>query len=109
MYGLKLSDIEKINSVFANYGEIDKVILYGSRAKGNYQNSSDIDLSIVGEIDLDKILKIETKLDDLLLPYQIDLCVLKKIENSDLLDHINRVGVVFYRNSVKEFQLTSPF
>lgn len=109
MYGLKLSDIEKINSVFANYSEIDKVILYGSRAKGNYQNSSDIDLSIVGEIDLDKILKIETKLDDLLLPYQIDLCVLKKIENSDLLDHINRVGVVFYRNSVKEFQLTSPF
>ena len=109
MYGLKTSDIERIKSVFANYSEIDKVILYGSRAKGNYQNSSDIDLSIVGDIDLDKILKIETILVDLLLPYHIALCVLKKIENSDLLDHINRVGVVFYKNSIKEFQLTNPF
>ncbi|HSF52138.1 MAG TPA: hypothetical protein VLA71_00220 [Algoriphagus sp.] len=47
-------------------------------------------------ISLTELLKIENELDDLLLPYQIDLSILKKIDNSDLLDHIRRVGKVFF-------------
>ncbi len=41
--------IKKIRAVFANYGEIKKVLLYGSRAKGNNRFNSDIDLCIEGE------------------------------------------------------------
>ena len=100
MYGLKDIHIKKISSVFANYKAIDKVILYGSRAKGNYHNSSDIDLSLVGNsLDLSMLLQIENKLDDMLLPYKIDLSILSKIENPDLIEHINRVGVVFYQKT----------
>jgi predicted nucleotidyltransferase len=96
MYGLKERDIEKIKSVFCEYPEIDKVILYGSRAKGNYRKNSDIDLSIVGAVNLDKILSIETKLDDLFLPYEFDLSIFNKIKNIALKEHINRVGLTFY-------------
>ena len=103
MYGLKESHIKKIQSVFANYSAINRVILYGSRAKGNYQNSSDIDLSLVGEdLDLTTLLKIENELDDLLLAYNIDLSVYHLIENQDLSDHINRVGTVFYEKVKSE-------
>ena len=49
MYGLKDIHINKIQSVFENYSNIEKAILYGSRAKGNYRNGSDIDLTLVGE------------------------------------------------------------
>lgn len=98
MYGLKERNIEKIKSVFCEYPEIDKVILYGSRAKGNYRKNSDIDLSIVGEVNLDKILSIETKLDDLFLPYEFDLSIFNKIKNIALKEHINRVGLTFYEN-----------
>lgn len=44
MYGLDTEDIEAINKVFSKYSEIENAILYGSRAKGNYRNDSDIDL-----------------------------------------------------------------
>ncbi len=96
MYGLKERDIEKIKSVFCEYPEIDKVMLYGSRAKGDYRKNSDIDLSIVGGVNLDKILSIETKLDDLFLPYEFDLSIFNKIKNIALKEHINRVGLTFY-------------
>lgn len=104
MYGLKETDIEKIKSVFANFTEIDKAILYGSRAKGNFRDGSDIDLSLVGKnLDLNKILRIETELDDLLLPYNIDISIFDKIENLELIDHINRVGVIFYEKMNKDY------
>lgn len=101
-YGLKPHIIEQINSVFAHYPQIETVILYGSRAKGNFRYGSDIDLTIKGEdLTLSQLLKIENELDDLLLPYKIDLSLLEKIKDADLLDHIRRVGIVFYqRNSV---------
>ena len=95
-FGLRDTDIEKIVSVFTQYAEIEKAILYGSRAKGNYRNGSDIDLTLVGNVDFTTLLKIENQLDDLLLPYKIDLSVLHKIENEDLLEHIDRVGKILY-------------
>jgi len=100
MFGLKEIDIQKINSVFAEFLEIEKAILYGSRAKGNFRNGSDIDFSLTGkDLNIKILLKIENKLDDLLLPYNIDISILNKIENPDLVKHIERVGKVFYERS----------
>lgn len=97
MYGLSPIDIEKIKSVFNRHKEVDKAILYGSRAKGNYREYSDIDISLVGnELNLSKLIEMETELDDLLLPYKIDLSLFHSIENKDLVDHINRVGIEFF-------------
>ena len=105
MYGLKEIHIHKINSVFANYKAIDKAILYGSRAIGNYRNGSDIDLSLVGKkLDLTTLLAIENELDDLFLPYKIDLSILHKTENKDLVEHIKHVGVVFYEKSLRNWK-----
>ncbi|WP_321826277.1 restriction endonuclease subunit S [Maribacter dokdonensis] len=99
MYGLKPHTIKSIQGVFAKYPDIDKAILFGSRAKGNYRNGSDIDLTLVGNnLTLSQQFAIETALDDLLLPYKMDLSIFHKIENQDLIDHINRVGITFYEN-----------
>lgn len=96
-FGLKNQTIHAISEVFRMHPQIGVAILYGSRAKGNYRPNSDIDLTLKGEnLDLTELLKIENELDDLLLPYKIDLSVYHNIENKDLLDHIDRVGVVFY-------------
>ena len=95
-FGLKESTITKINNIFSLYPSIDKVVLYGSRAKGNYRNGSDIDLTIFGEVTYSQLNQIETQLDDLLLPYTIDLSLFNQMDNVDLIDHINRVGKVFY-------------
>ena len=98
--GLSEETIQKIQSVFLKYPKIDQVLIYGSRAKGNYSRGSDIDLTIPGrKINFSELLKIENELDDLLLPYKIDLSLLRQIENDDLLDHIDRVGFEIYRRN----------
>lgn len=92
-YGLSEEVIKGIQSVLRKYQKVEKTVLYGSRAKGNYRPNSDIDLTLFGnELDLATKFKIETDLDDLLLPYKIDLSVFHSIENLDLIDHINRRG-----------------
>ena len=95
-YGLPASAIHKICAIFQQYPQIEKVMLYGSRAKGSYRVGSDIDLSIQGDVDVDTLLKIENEIDDLLLPWSVDLSILHKIDNMDLVEHIRRCGVGFY-------------
>lgn len=99
-YELKEIDIQKIISVFATYPEIEKAILHGSHAKGNYREGSDIDLSLVGNtLNFDILLKIETQLDDLLLPYTIDISLYQELDSFDLIQHINRVGICVYKKN----------
>jgi|SRR5690606_37636301 len=97
MFGLKPHTIQAIQQVFLQYPALKKAVLYGSRAKGNYRNGSDIDLTLEGEsLDLTTLQKIENDLDELMLPYKMDISLLKHIRNAELREHINRVGVVFY-------------
>ena len=97
-FGLKESTIDQINTVLAQYPQVESAILYGSRAKGNYRPGSDIDLTLTGyQVDLALIHKVELALDDLLLPYTIDLSAYRQLGNPELIDHIERVGKLFYR------------
>jgi len=96
-YGLKKECIEKIIEIFERHDEIEAAILYGSRAKGNFKSGSDIDLTLLGQgLNLTRLNKISLELDDLLLPYTFDLSLFHHIKRPDLIDHIQRVGKVFY-------------
>ena len=101
-YGLKEHVVENINGVFTQHIEVKQATLYGSRAKGNYKNGSDIDLTMHGDADLtlNVMYKIMTELDDLLLPYMIDLSIFSTIGDPDVVEHIQRVGVLFYEADV---------
>ena len=107
MFGLKQQHIEAINTCFTKLTQIEQVILYGSRAMGNYRTGSDIDLTIVGELDSRDFTELEIQLDDLMLPYKIDLSILIQIDNPELKDHIHRNGKVFYQK-VDQFVLREP-
>ncbi|MCK9293554.1 MAG: nucleotidyltransferase domain-containing protein [Desulfobulbaceae bacterium] len=98
-YGLKDETVEGIKGVFAKYPEVDEAILYGSRAKGNFRLGSDIDLTLKGEwLNLQLLNKISLAIDDLLLPYHVDLSIYHQIDNPDLIAHIERVGKIFYQS-----------
>lgn len=106
-FGLSITTIEKMNAVFACFPEIEKAILYGSRAKGNFKRGSDVDLTLCGDaITPDVRAKVASALDDLLLPYTIDLSVFNTLNHTELREHIERVGVTFYErvnsNNVEE-------
>lgn len=97
-FGLSRAVIDAINGVFSSYPAIQQVILYGSRAKGSQRPGSDIDLAIVAPaLGEQQLPEIETRLDELSLPYTIDLSLLHTIRNPALVEHVRRVGVAFYR------------
>lgn len=99
-YGLASETVERINRVFAAHPEVEQAVLYGSRAMGTQKAGSDIDLTLKGDaLNLPLLLKIENELDDLLLPYKIDLSIYRALDNPALVEHINRVGKVFYSKS----------
>jgi uncharacterized protein len=108
-YGLKESVIQQISAVLARHPQVDQAILYGSRAKGNYKNGSDIDLALCGGADLTLrvLYRIMDEIDDLLMPYTIDLSILSHITDADVVEHIERVGVTFYEKSAVQALLTA--
>jgi predicted nucleotidyltransferase len=97
-FGLQESTVKKICDVLALYPQVETAVLYGSRAKGNYKNGSDIDLTLFGGPDLTmKVLySIMDEIDDLLLPYTFDLSIFNHISDPDVIEHIQRVGVALY-------------
>ncbi len=107
-FGLEAVTIAKICAVFARYPQVEKAVIFGSRAKGNYKPGSDIDLSLYGDAGLTRevLYQIMAEIDDLLLPYTIDLSIFHALSDPDFIGHIQRVGVVFYeKKSVVEGSL----
>ncbi len=99
--GLSESTLDKLYSVFKKHTAIETALVYGSRAKGNYKAGSDIDLTIKGDvIPFLELMKIEDEIDDLYLPYMVDISHYKNLKNTDLIDHIDRVGVSIYEKAV---------
>lgn len=92
-HGLPSQTVEKIHTVFSRFPAIEKAVLYGSRAKGTYKPGSDIDLTLYGDaLTTAELGAIVEELDDLLLPYQIDLSILEQIAHAKLREHIECVG-----------------
>jgi predicted nucleotidyltransferase len=97
-FGLPENTINKINFVFVKYPEIEEVIIYGSRAKGDFREGSDIDITLKGETLNDRILtNVSIDLDELNTPYLFDISLLNTLKSSSLIDHINRIGKTFYK------------
>ncbi len=97
-YGLNDTTIEQIRVVLSRYREVERAVLYGSRARGTAKIGSDIDLTLIGGDDLDLSIlgKIFDDLDDLLLPYTFDLSLFSLISDPDMRAEIQRTGAVFY-------------
>jgi len=101
--GLPDAAIAAIRQVLASHPEVEAAILYGSRALGRHRPASDIDLTLIGTaisgpaISAAALARIDADLDDLLLPWMIDLSCLASIDHPALLAHNERAGVELYR------------
>lgn len=97
MYGLTDDELKKLRTLFARQKEIEQVVLYGSRAKGNYKPFSDVDITLVG-LDLTRrhLNQLVADIDESSLPYQFDISIFHAITNAELVEHIKRKGVLLY-------------
>ncbi|PWR71409.1 nucleotidyltransferase domain-containing protein [Methanospirillum lacunae] len=95
--GLSEVQISRIRSIFESYPNIHQVILFGSRAMGSHRYGSDIDIAVdSADVTLNDLLHLNALIDDLNLPFKVDLIQIQRIENPDLIDHIHRVGKILY-------------
>ncbi|MGA2977773.1 MAG: nucleotidyltransferase domain-containing protein [Spirochaetia bacterium] len=77
---------------------VQGIVFDGSRAKKTFRLGSDIDLCLEAPgLDSPALLRIENELDELLLPWKIDIAIRDRIDDPDLLEHIARVGKTLYR------------
>lgn len=96
-FGLSDTVIKELQDVFRRHANIEKVLIFGSRSKGNYRAGSDIDLAIVGkDLDYRQLLSIHCEIEDLELLYSVDLLDYQKKKGTPIGTHIDRIGQVFY-------------
>lgn len=83
--------------IFSKYREIDKVMLFGSRARGDYRSNSDVDLCIFGDDITHLILaKIDMEINELNTPLSFDILAFNELSKQKLIKNILSEGVVIY-------------
>ncbi len=102
-FGITEKSYNMLLELFTKHPEIEEAWLFGSRAKGNNKKGSDIDLAIKGsDCSPDLALTVATIAnEELPIPYQIDIVDYSTIDNPDLKEHIDRVGLLFYSSTKK--------
>lgn len=96
-FGLPDEVLPKLLAVLSGNRKIRRITLYGSRAMGKSRDGSDIDLCLDGDsLSLKELAELDAGIDDLLLPWKVDITVRQQIDNPDLIAHIERVGVRLY-------------
>lgn len=91
---------ERIRAVFVRHPSLTRAVLFGSRAKGNFREGSDIDLALEGEnLGERELADLRRELDDEPIAHRVDLVLKKTITHRELLEHIERVGLRFYEKT----------
>lgn len=96
-FGLSAEIIKDFQIVFALHPQVEKVLIFGSRAKDNWKDGSDIDLAIFGShlTDTD-FTKLWSEIDDLPLVFKVDCIHWDKLANLQLKEKILQEGKTFY-------------
>lgn len=98
-FGLKPGDLEMICRILEKEPQIEQALLFGSRAKGNYKPGSDVDIALKGKnLSAQTITRVSYCLnEETPLPYHFDVLNYHTITERSLVDHIDRVGIEFYK------------
>jgi predicted nucleotidyltransferase len=97
-FGISSKSFSLIIETLRQFEDIDSVKIFGSRALGTFKNGSDIDLAVIGkDLQESTAMNLSAELNESLpIPYFVDVVAPQNLTNRNLIDHIERAGVVFY-------------
>ncbi|MDI6603821.1 MAG: nucleotidyltransferase domain-containing protein [Thermoanaerobacteraceae bacterium] len=95
-FGFSDKLIDSLKNIFEKYPEIKKAVIYGSRARGDFKSTSDIDIAIFNEKDLSPELYLEV--DEAVGIYKTDIVEVGRLHNEKLLENILKDGIEIYKS-----------
>jgi len=100
MYGLTDKSYHELIDILASIEEIQEVVIFGSRARGDYWRASDVDLSIKGEnFTRHTLALLNDKLYNSHIPQIFDTHVYADIKNQKFKANVDHEGLVLYQRS----------
>ena len=97
-------ELQLLCSLIVRHKEKEQVILYGSRARGTHKPFSDVDITLLGiGLTRSHLNRLMADIDESSLPYSFDISLYTKLTNSDLIEQIERTGVVLYQRGENAF------
>ena len=97
-FGLNDTELQALRTTLASIPEVEEAIIYGSRARGTNRVASDIAITLkVSALTYLQLALLDARIDDLYLPYFVDLSLFTMLKNPDLLESIDREGKVLYK------------
>jgi len=105
-FGFRKKDMDFMTHLFQGHPEIEKVIIFGSRGRGDFEHGSDVDLALEGkEITFETVSSIHTSLEQESPTYLwFDILSLNTLKNQKLKEQIVKYGKVFYRREETKHQ-----
>ncbi len=101
-FGLTNSQYNLIRDALISFNDIEKVIIFGSRATHKFRPGSDIDLAVAGKnLKSNIITRLASHLDDLPLPFMFDVLNYDQISNIELKNKIDLEGKLFFEKKLK--------
>lgn len=94
-FGLPPKTIDCLITYFKSKTDIEKVLIFGSRARGNFRNGSDIDFAIWTD-NHEYFYRIWGELDELPTPYKFDVIDYKVLSHEGMKNSIDKDGIIFY-------------
>ncbi len=96
-FGLSARILSDLQGVFAEFSDVQTVLVFGSRATANFQAGSDIDLAVIAPTMSDtEFARLWIALDALPLVFRLDVLHLDRCQNANLLRAVSRHGVIFF-------------
>lgn len=93
-YGLSEEVYRKVKE-FIESNEKYKIVLFGSRARGDYKKTSDIDLAVLSKVTNEEKYELMNEIDLLDIIYKIDLVFVDESTKKELVESIKRDGREF--------------
>lgn len=98
-WGLDKDELEIIQNIFSQHPPIEKIKIFGSRARGDFRRNSDIDFALYGKnLSRQDINQILAQFETSSLIYNVDIAHFEKIQNENFKKVIETEGKIFPKN-----------
>ena len=96
-FGLSAEILDELKQVFSRFPAVERVLIYGSRARGDFRPSSDIDLLVIAPTMASlEFSQLWMALDDLPIIFRLDVSLLQEVDHQQLKRNMLTDGVTLY-------------